>query len=65
MAGKQYISAVGPDGVLRKTGDIVGTAAGEAKYYRVMMTGPERYGKVYWCDRTTYTRYRDAEDPLW
>jgi len=65
MAGKQYISAVGCDGVLRKTGDVVGTAAGEAKYYSVMMTGPERYGKYYFKDRDTYTRYRDAEDPQW
>jgi len=60
-----FIRAVGTDGVLRKTNDVVGTAAGEAKYYRVMMTGAGHFGKVYFYDRDTYDRYRYAEDARW
>ena len=60
-----YIRVVGNDGALRTTKDVTGTTVGESKYYRVMFTGPRRYGKIFFDSKEIYERWRADDEVEW
>ena len=57
-----YIHAVGLDGKLHPTTDVVGTVAGEGKYHRVVFTGPIHYGKIFFVNKASYERWSESDE---